>query len=161
MYALLHTGAGARETLISLFLKGVTFFLKTRSLIQALEPETLIPLSLKGAATRVVLAGDWQQLGPVVHSRSADQLGLGEAQLQLCCSSCSSVAVVMLLYTAVCVSSYCCILLHLYTRMCRTSLYCYICVLILCYTARHVSPYYYMQLQASRCCSAVCSCCSD
>ncbi len=106
--------------------QGRDFFFFTRSLIQALEPETLIPLSLKGAATQVVLAGDWQQLGPVVHSRSADQLGLGEAPccssvaalLQLCCSSvaavaallqllqlcCSAVAVLMLLYTAVYVS---------------------------------------------------------
>ena len=33
---------------------------------QALGPETLIPLSLAGPSTRVVLCGDPQQLGPLV-----------------------------------------------------------------------------------------------
>ena len=49
---------------------------------QALEPETLLPLSFKGPASRVVLAGDWKQLGPVVRSRCCDSLGLGKSLLQ-------------------------------------------------------------------------------
>ena len=49
---------------------------------QALEPETLVPLTLKGEGTLVVLAGDWKQLGPVVRSRAADALGLGISLLQ-------------------------------------------------------------------------------
>ena len=49
---------------------------------QALEPETLIPLALKGEQTQVLLAGDWKQLGPVVRSRCSDSLGLGISLLQ-------------------------------------------------------------------------------
>ena len=39
-------------------------------------------LALKGQNTRVVLAGDWKQLGPVVRSRCSDSLGLGKSLLQ-------------------------------------------------------------------------------
>jgi len=43
---------------------------------QAMEPEMIVPLCLAGADTSVVLAGDHQQLGAVVHSPSAAKAGL-------------------------------------------------------------------------------------
>lgn len=43
---------------------------------QAIEPETLIPLSLAGPTTRVTLAGDPCQLGAVLRSPIANTLGL-------------------------------------------------------------------------------------
>jgi len=49
---------------------------------QALEPETLIPLMLKGPRCRAVLTGDWQQLGPVVRSSAADALGLSKSLME-------------------------------------------------------------------------------
>ena len=44
---------------------------------QALEPELLIPLSLAGSETAVVLAGDPCQLGPTVRCPLAARQGLG------------------------------------------------------------------------------------
>eukprot|EP00741_Cyanophora_paradoxa_P009417 tig00000144_g9121.t1 len=43
---------------------------------QALEPEALIPLQNASASTRVVIAGDPRQLGPLVRSPLAGRLGL-------------------------------------------------------------------------------------
>ncbi|KAK3150548.1 hypothetical protein QOZ80_3AG0234620 [Eleusine coracana subsp. coracana] len=50
---------------------------------QASEPEAMIPLSgLRGRDTVVVLAGDPNQLGPVVHCRQAEKDGLGKSYLE-------------------------------------------------------------------------------
>lgn len=46
------------------------------------EPESLIPLSLLKADGVLVLAGDWQQLGPVVISETAESNGLGTSLLK-------------------------------------------------------------------------------
>lgn len=44
---------------------------------QATEPEAMISIKqLSGPNTNVVLAGDPKQLGPIVHSRAAQELGL-------------------------------------------------------------------------------------
>ncbi|GAA5889228.1 hypothetical protein JCM8208_007808 [Rhodotorula glutinis] len=49
---------------------------------QATEPETYIPISLAGPATRVVLAGDPKQLGPIIRLPFAERHGLGESLLE-------------------------------------------------------------------------------
>eukprot|EP00282_Hemiselmis_andersenii_P016290 CAMPEP_0114116218 /NCGR_PEP_ID=MMETSP0043_2-20121206/4382_1 /TAXON_ID=464988 /ORGANISM="Hemiselmis andersenii, Strain CCMP644" /LENGTH=606 /DNA_ID=CAMNT_0001208527 /DNA_START=46 /DNA_END=1866 /DNA_ORIENTATION=+ len=49
---------------------------------QALEPETLVPLSLAGQDTSVCLSGDWKQLGAVVRSKAASSLGLSMSLLE-------------------------------------------------------------------------------
>lgn len=50
---------------------------------QASEPETMVPLSnLSRKETVVVLAGDPEQLGPVVYSREAVKFGLGKSYLE-------------------------------------------------------------------------------
>ncbi|KAK4766707.1 hypothetical protein SAY87_008349 [Trapa incisa] len=50
---------------------------------QASEPEAMVPLgNLCQADTVVVLAGDPKQLGPVIHSKDADVLGLGRSYLE-------------------------------------------------------------------------------
>ncbi|EEF45264.1 ATP-dependent helicase NAM7, putative [Ricinus communis] len=50
---------------------------------QASEPESMIPLSnLCGRDTVVVLAGDPKQLGPVIYSRDAGDLGLQKSYLE-------------------------------------------------------------------------------
>lgn len=50
---------------------------------QASEPEAMVPLgNLCQADTVVVLAGDPKQLGPVIHSKDADTLGLGRSYLE-------------------------------------------------------------------------------
>lgn len=49
---------------------------------QAKEPEVMVPIkSIAGPSTNVILAGDNQQLGPVVHSRLARDLGLKTSYL--------------------------------------------------------------------------------
>ena len=66
--------------------------------------------------------------------------------------------IIILLCTAMYVSSYYCLLLH----MCpHTTLYCYVCVLILPCSSRHVSSYYYTQLQATAGKSRLPCCCID
>ncbi|GJN09010.1 hypothetical protein PR202_ga26976 [Eleusine coracana subsp. coracana] len=58
-----------------------TFFLDEAG--QASEPEAMIPLSgLRGRDTVVVLAGDPNQLGPVVHCRQAEKDGLAKSYLE-------------------------------------------------------------------------------
>ncbi|BGP41754.1 Helicase MOV-10 [Rhodotorula kratochvilovae] len=49
---------------------------------QATEPEAFVPISLAGPDTRVVLAGDPKQLGPVVQSPFAERYGLGTSLLE-------------------------------------------------------------------------------
>ncbi|XP_047317361.1 probable RNA helicase SDE3 [Impatiens glandulifera] len=50
---------------------------------QASEPETMVPLSnLCLRRTVVVLAGDPKQLGPVIHSKEAEELGMGMSFLE-------------------------------------------------------------------------------
>lgn len=49
---------------------------------QAMEPELLVPLSLAGPNTQLVLCGDPRQLGATVRSASARALGL-EISLQV------------------------------------------------------------------------------
>ncbi|XAR54698.1 RNA helicase [Bertholletia excelsa] len=50
---------------------------------QASEPETMVPISqLCNRRTTVVLAGDPMQLGPVIHSKDAETLGLGTSYLE-------------------------------------------------------------------------------
>ena len=44
---------------------------------QALEPELFVPFSFAGAVTQLMLAGDPNQLGAVVRSRTAAKMGLG------------------------------------------------------------------------------------
>ena len=44
---------------------------------QALEPELFVPFSFAGAVTQLMLAGDPNQLGAVVRSRTASKMGLG------------------------------------------------------------------------------------
>lgn len=46
---------------------------------QAMEPELLVPLSLAGPHTTVVLAGDHCQLGPSIRSPVAIREGLGQS----------------------------------------------------------------------------------
>lgn len=71
----LLTPAGAIDTSPSALLRLTHAFYDEAS--QALEPESLVPLSLTGPATRVVLTGDPRQLGPVVRSTLARERGLG------------------------------------------------------------------------------------
>ncbi|BGO95755.1 hypothetical protein NBRC10512_001591 [Rhodotorula toruloides] len=49
---------------------------------QATEPQTFLPLSLAGDRTKVVLAGDPHQLGPVIHSHVSSNLGLQTSLLE-------------------------------------------------------------------------------
>jgi helicase MOV-10 len=51
---------------------------------QALEPEAMIPINSFNhpATTRFILAGDHKQLGPIIHSRYARNLGLGISLLE-------------------------------------------------------------------------------
>ncbi|GAA0156850.1 RNA helicase [Lithospermum erythrorhizon] len=50
---------------------------------QASEPETMVPLAhLYEECTVVVVAGDPMQLGPVVYSKDAENLGLGKSYLE-------------------------------------------------------------------------------
>ncbi|EFC37912.1 predicted protein [Naegleria gruberi] len=49
---------------------------------ESVIPEALIPFSLKGDNTVVVLAGDPKQLGPIVRSPLAVEYGLGESLLE-------------------------------------------------------------------------------
>ncbi|KAI9344799.1 P-loop containing nucleoside triphosphate hydrolase protein [Zopfochytrium polystomum] len=51
---------------------------------QAMEPEVLIPIATFGNQenTRIVLAGDHRQLGPIVHSAVATHFGLGISLLE-------------------------------------------------------------------------------
>lgn len=49
---------------------------------QGKEPEVIVPIkSIAGKDTNVVLAGDNQQLGPIVHSATARMLGLRQSYL--------------------------------------------------------------------------------
>lgn len=49
---------------------------------QAKEPEVMIPIkTISGPLTNVILAGDNQQLGPVIHSNLASKLGLKTSYL--------------------------------------------------------------------------------
>ncbi|KXN80947.1 Putative helicase mov-10-B.1 [Leucoagaricus sp. SymC.cos] len=49
---------------------------------QGKEPEVMVPIkSIAGKDTNVILAGDNQQLGPIVHSRTAGMLGLKRSYL--------------------------------------------------------------------------------
>ncbi|KAF9443544.1 RNA helicase [Macrolepiota fuliginosa MF-IS2] len=49
---------------------------------QGKEPEVMVPIkSIAGKDTNVVLAGDNQQLGPIVHSSTTKTLGLGKSYL--------------------------------------------------------------------------------
>ena len=78
---------------------------------QALEPETLPPLAFKGPASRVVLAGDWKQLGPVVRSRCCDSLGLSKSLLSVCVCVCVCVCVHVYTYTYIHTYTH----IHIYT----------------------------------------------
>ncbi|BGP03615.1 hypothetical protein NBRC10513v2_007348 [Rhodotorula toruloides] len=49
---------------------------------QATEPQTFLPLSLASDRTKVVLAGDPHQLGPVIHSHVSSNLGLQTSLLE-------------------------------------------------------------------------------
>lgn len=50
---------------------------------QCSEPDSMIPLNLiANEATNVVLAGDFKQLGPVVHSSISRDLGLRDSYMQ-------------------------------------------------------------------------------
>lgn len=51
-------------------------------LLQALESETLIPLSLANSQTKIVLAGDHMQLDPPVYSDIARRYGLHVSMLE-------------------------------------------------------------------------------
>ena len=46
------------------------------------EPETLMPMNHVSGDGCIVLAGDPKQLGPVVHNRQAEDLGLGRSMLE-------------------------------------------------------------------------------
>ncbi|KAF9457927.1 P-loop containing nucleoside triphosphate hydrolase protein [Collybia nuda] len=49
---------------------------------QAQEPEVMVPIkTISGPSTNVILAGDNQQLGPVIHSALAGSLGLRKSYL--------------------------------------------------------------------------------
>lgn len=49
---------------------------------QAKEPEVMVPIkTISGPLTNVILAGDNQQLGPVIHSTLASKLGLKTSYL--------------------------------------------------------------------------------
>jgi helicase MOV-10 len=49
---------------------------------QGKEPEAMVPIkSIAGKDTNVILAGDNQQLGPIVHSSTARMLGLSQSYL--------------------------------------------------------------------------------
>jgi helicase MOV-10 len=49
---------------------------------QGKEPEAMVPIkSIAGKDTNVILAGDNQQLGPIVHSSTAKILGLSQSYL--------------------------------------------------------------------------------
>eukprot|EP01127_Copromyxa_protea_P024214 TRINITY_DN9411_c0_g1_i1.p1 TRINITY_DN9411_c0_g1~~TRINITY_DN9411_c0_g1_i1.p1 ORF type:complete len:616 (+),score=114.53 TRINITY_DN9411_c0_g1_i1:777-2624(+) len=54
---------------------------------QATEPETNITLQFAGPETRVILAGDPKQLGPVIRSKLASFYGLEKSFLERLCSS--------------------------------------------------------------------------
>ena len=70
-------GAGAG------FLRGARFrYVLVDEAAQALEAETLVPLALCVAGTRVVLAGDPNQLGAAVRSPFAASKGLGTSLLE-------------------------------------------------------------------------------
>lgn len=50
---------------------------------QGTEPETMVPIkTLADAWTNVVLSGDPKQLGPVIRSAVAKELGLGKSYLE-------------------------------------------------------------------------------
>ena len=50
---------------------------------QCSEPDSMIPIKLiANEATNVVLAGDFQQLGPVVHSSISRELGLKDSYMR-------------------------------------------------------------------------------
>jgi helicase MOV-10 len=57
---------------------------------QALEPEAMIPLNTfdHPPSTRIIIAGDHKQLGPVIHSNVARKLGLGISLLERLMSYC-------------------------------------------------------------------------
>jgi len=48
----------------------------------ASEPETWIPLCLGGSNSKVILAGDPKQLGPILTSQFADESGLGMSMIE-------------------------------------------------------------------------------
>lgn len=49
---------------------------------QGTEPEIMMPIkTMAGADTNVILSGDMKQLGPVVRSAVAIELGLGQSYL--------------------------------------------------------------------------------
>ena len=50
---------------------------------QAMQPESLIPLSLADTKTNIVLAGDPKQLGAVIQCRAAQKNGLGISLLEV------------------------------------------------------------------------------
>lgn len=55
---------------------------------QASEPETMIPIShFTTQNTVVVLAGDPEQLGPVIFSKDAESYGLGKSYMERLCES--------------------------------------------------------------------------
>ncbi|BGP27764.1 RNA helicase [Rhodotorula toruloides] len=49
---------------------------------QATEPQTFLPLSLANDRTKVILAGDPHQLGPVIHSSVSSRFGLQTSLLE-------------------------------------------------------------------------------
>ncbi|KAH9303784.1 hypothetical protein KI387_008188, partial [Taxus chinensis] len=50
---------------------------------QGTEPETMVPIAnLANAETTVVLAGDPQQLGPIIHSHIGEKIGLGKSYFE-------------------------------------------------------------------------------
>jgi helicase MOV-10 len=57
---------------------------------QALEPEAMIPLNTfdHPPSTRIIIAGDHKQLGPIIHSTVARKLGLGISLLERLMSYC-------------------------------------------------------------------------
>lgn len=50
---------------------------------QATEPEVMVPIkTMANASTNIVLSGDPKQLGPIVRSAIAKELGLGKSYLE-------------------------------------------------------------------------------
>ena len=50
---------------------------------QASEPEVMVPIkTMADAATNIILSGDHKQLGPIIRSAVARELGLGKSYME-------------------------------------------------------------------------------
>ena len=81
-YAIVVATCGAAGLLLCGGLRGTFTHILIDEAAQALEAEALVPLATCGPATRVVLAGDPNQLGAAVRSPFAASKGLGTSLLE-------------------------------------------------------------------------------